>query len=255
MVTVATQSAMYEGTVTHVRTGATPHRFTYRVAMPLLFLDEIDAVCAAMPWWSAQRHAPVEFRESDFLAGDRSAGGTLESSVRDVVAARGFAVPTGRIALLANLRSFGWQFNPIALYFCFNEAGTAVEAMVAEVTNTPWKQRHCYVVGPPGEHRFDKQLHVSPFMNMDFQYRLDYTEPGDALRLSMANYRDDALSFRATLDLRRRELNASRARAYAMRAMAPKVSLAIYRQALALKMKRVPFVAHPDRAHTKRGTQ
>ena len=247
------RSAMYRGTVHHYRFGEPSHRFSYRVAMPLLFLDEVDAICAASPMWSSSRRAPVEFREADFLAAERGSGASsLGQAVVDVVEARNLPSPKGAIAVLANLRSFGWQFNPIALYFCFDETGKHVESVVAEVTNTPWKQRHCYVVGEPGEHRFAKRLHVSPFMTMDYEYRFAYSAPAQSLRVSMSNYREDSLMFRAALDLARVPITASESNKYALRAMAPRVSFAIYRQALYLKSKGVPFITHPNRARDEK---
>ena len=218
--------------------------------MPLLFLDEVDDVCASLKFWSSKHRAPVEFRRSDFIdAPSRSGATSLRDAVIETVASSGRPAPTGRIAVLANLRSFGWQFNPIALYFCYDAAGSRVEALVAEVTNTPWKQRHCYVVDGPGEHRFEKQLHVSPFMTMNYAYHFSYGQPGETLGVVMSNYQDGAAKFRATLNLNRTPLTARNARTYARSATAPRVSAAIYLQALRLRLKGVPFIAHPD--HTK----
>ena len=136
---------MYEGTVLHRRVGpGTAHEFTYRVVMPLLYLDEIESVTRLYPLWSDRRPSPVWFRREDFL-GDRATA--LPDFVRSLVEERSGLRPMGPVALLANLRTWGWLFNPISLYFCTGADGQEVEALVAEVENTPWHERHVYVVG------------------------------------------------------------------------------------------------------------
>ena len=148
------RSAVYEGTLLHRRFGPGPaHEFTYRVAMPLLYLEEIESVTRLHRLWSARHPAPVRFRREDFL-GDPEV--PLPLAVRSLVEARSGLTPSGPIAVLANLRTWGWLFNPISLYFCTGSNGQEVEALVAEVENTPWHERHAYVVGPPGRHRFAK---------------------------------------------------------------------------------------------------
>ena len=66
-------------------------------------------------------------------------------------------------------------FNPVSFYYCFDAAGAALEAVVAEVTNTPWGERHAYVLRlrgarRRGARRVAKAFHVSPFMPMDHDY-------------------------------------------------------------------------------------
>lgn len=241
------RSAIYEGVVVHSRYEPVRHRFAYRMALPLLGLDEIDDVCALHPLWSVERRNVVSFRRGDFLGGDT--GRPLGEPVRDAVQNQLGWRPTGPIALLAHVRTWGWLFNPIALYYCFDATGTTVEALVAEVTNTPWHQHHAYVVGAPGRHRFGKELHVSPFFGMDHEYLLRYDAPGERLVVSFGNDRDGRRVFDASLRLERREMSRRELTrviaAYPLMTM--RVSGGIYRQALALKQAGVPFVQHPDR--------
>jgi hypothetical protein len=241
------RSAIYEGTVTHRRPGADGHRFTQQVRMVLIDLDDIDALCGRHPLWSAHHPAPIRFRRDDFL-GDPTV--PLVTAVHDLVEARGGTRPVGPVSLLTNLRWWGWLFNPISCYFCWDGTGTRVEWMVAEVTNTPWHQRHAYVVGPPGDHRLDKALHVSPFLPMEQRYRVHYTEPTDSLAVNFTVDGPDGPDLFAGVTLRRRP--ATR-RSLAHLVWHPAggtmgVSFGIYRQALALRWKGVRFHPHPDRA-------
>ena len=240
------RSAVYEGTVVHHRRTPVDHRFSYRIALPLVDLDEIDQLVGLHPLWAAERHNVVSFWRRDYLP---ARTGSLGDAVRDLVEARLGRRPGGPVTMLAHPRIWGWLFNPIALFYCFDAEALGVEALVAEVTNTPWHERHVYVVGEPGRHRLRKELHVSPFFDMDMDYELTYTEPGDRLGLSMRTMRGGETLFEAGLRLER--VGADR---HALGRLiwghpfgTHRVSGAVYRQALALWRAGAPFVPHPRR--------
>jgi len=245
------RSALYEGRVSHRRFGpGVEHSFSYRVAMPLLYLDEVDAVTALHPLWSSHGPAPMWFRRQDFLGG-RTA--PLAETVRGLVEQSSGRLPAGPVALLANWRSWGWITNPISLYFCMSEDGKTVESLVAEVENTPWHERCSYVVGPPGIHRFAKVMHVSPFMPMDLDYKMRYTAPGDRLVVCLELLRGAERMFSATLSLRKRELDRRTMSRFIWDypALTHRISAGIYAQAARLHFKGAPFFAHPARRSTK----
>jgi DUF1365 family protein len=172
--------------------------------------------------------------------------------------------PTGPIRLLTHLRYFGHSFNPVSFYYCFDSAGTNVETIVAEITNTPWKERHAYVLPVAGSavsggawrFQFDKQFHVSPFMPMDMRYDWRFSAPAAGLHVHMENWRDGRSAFDATLSLKREPItSASLARALAaFPLMTAQVITLIHWQALRLWLKRTPFFTHPDKLPTVRGT-
>jgi len=238
------KSALYEGTVAHHRRHPVDHRFTYRLAMPFVHLEEMEQLCRLHPLWSNGRPNIVSYRRADFL-GDATM--SLDRAVRELVKDRLGTKPSGPIAMLAHPRTWGWSFNPIALYYCFDPSGTRVDALVAEVTNTPWYERHAYVVGEPGSHRFDKALHVSPFFGMDLEYEVSYQPPGACLSLRIRTTGAEGKLFDAVLHLERRE--ATRREMGRLITAHPfltmRLSAAIYRQAFALWRAGVPFVAHP----------
>jgi uncharacterized protein len=243
------RSSMYEGVLAHTRFGPGPtHSFSYRVAIPLLDLAEVDDVMGLHPAWSARRAAPVRFRREDFL-GDPAT--SLEGAVRDLVGERNGRRPEGPVAMLANLRTWGWLFNPISLYFCadLTDAGDpgSISSLVADVENTPWHDRHAYVVGPPGEHRFAKELHVSPFLPTGLDYQLCYTAPGERLTVGLDALLGDRRLFAATLSLGRRAIDrAALGRLlWSYPAMTHRVTAGIYAQAARLWVKGSPFFSHP----------
>ena len=240
-------SAVYEGTLRHRRFGpGAAHEFSSRVAMPLIYLDEIDSVTRLHPLWSSRWPAPVRFRRADFL-GDPAT--PLPHAVRDLVAERGGLRSPGPVALLANLRTWGFLFNPISLYFCLGADGEEVEALVAEVENTPWHERHAYVVGPPGRYRFAKFMHVSPFLPMDVEYELRYNAPGERLVVSLEVRRGGERLLAVTLSLRRGALDRHALARLLWEHPAPthRVSADIYSQAARLRLRGAPFYTHPAR--------
>jgi DUF1365 family protein len=241
------RSALYEGTVVHHRYAPVDHRFSYKVVLPFLDLEEVEEVAALHPLWSAERPNVVSFRRRDYLP---SRPGPLADAVRDIAGEHLGRRPAGPVAMLAHLRVWGYVFNPISLFYCFGPDGSRIDALVAEVTNTPWHERHTYVVGGPGRHSFAKQLHVSPFFGMEMDYTLSYREPGERLSLSMRTTRGGEALFDAGLRLERhgaerRSLGAFLWR-YPLGSMS--VSAGIYRQAFSLWRAGAPFVPHPGRS-------
>lgn len=244
-------SAVYTGEVHHARFAPVPHAFTYRLAMTFLRLDEADEVLARHPLWGRRRGTPVRYRREDFLGDpDRD----LAEAAKDVVEADLGFRPEGPVALLAHLRTFGWCFNPLAAFYCYDATGTQVQAQVLSVTNTPWGERAEYVIDTrptpsAWTARFAKALHVSPFMGMDQAYRLEATAPGEDLRLTLRSEEGGAVVFAADLDLSRRPADRAGLGHVLWRypLMTLRVSLAIHLQALRLWRKGVPFQRHPAR--------
>lgn len=242
------ESAIYKGSIRHRRYSPRAHAFSYRCFFMYLDLAEVDHVLAKSPFWSRSRFALARFKRSDFLAGKAD----LDETVRDRVQQQTGQRPTGPVRLLANLRYFGFIINPITCFFCFDARGERLETIVLEVTNTPWKKRVSYVLPcDPGRAlqriRFNKSLHVSPFLPMDMQYEWRGNTPGKGISINIDNSIDERKVFDATLRLRREELSAASLHRILVTypLMTLKVLAAIYWQALRLFLKRVPLFKYP----------
>ncbi len=257
--TAPVHSALYEGTLAHARFGTPSHSFESRVLMAWLDLAELPGALDAHPLWSARHIAPVRFRRDDYH-GDPSI--PLDDAIRDTVERELGRRPTGPIRMLAHLRTWGWSFNPITFSFVFTPDGSAVDTLVAEVTNTPWHERHAYVlpVGAPEVDqpiRFPKAMHVSPFMDLDLDHSLAFTRPGaEGLTIRMDDWRGDEHVFAAELDLHRLPLDRpTMGRALRRHPLpAQRVSAGIYWQALKLRAKHAPFRRHPQKVGPARAT-
>ncbi|MGN6217508.1 MAG: DUF1365 domain-containing protein [Solirubrobacterales bacterium] len=251
-------SAVYEGWVRHRRFEPVEHAFRYRLFLMYLDLGELPEVLDPYPFFSARRPALARFRREDFF-GDPAR--PLDECAREAVAAATGARPAGPVRLLTGLRYLGHSFNPVSFYYCFDPPGRRVEAVVADVQNIPWGERHPYVLAR-GERRgsvlsqeLEKTFHVSPLMGMDQTYAFRAAEPGERLAVHIESRpkNDHGKTFDATLSLRRREL--SRRTLLGLLARYPAMSLQvvakIYTQSLRLKLKGARYYPHPEGSRPK----
>ncbi len=244
-------SAIYTGVVRHRRFTPRNHDFTYNVYMMYFDLSEIELVLGKSVCWSSKSWRPARFLREDYF-GDPNI--PLQEAVRAEVNRRLGTELTGPIRLLTNARYFGYLINPISVYYCFDEQ-EKLQAMMLEVTNTPWEERVTYVFScDPAKHtqrtRIDKTMHVSPFHPMDHFYDWRSTVPGQKIAIHMQNKKLDSLEncvFDATLSLRREPISSGNLTSILWRYpwMTAKVVWGIYWQALKLFIKRVPVHDHP----------
>jgi len=244
----ALHSFLYEGQVSHARLDSVSHAFTYGLYMLYLDLDELPKLSLG-PLFGVERARPLSFRRKDYLGA--STGKSLDRVVRDKVEESLGRRPQGAIRMLTQVRSFGYAFNPVTFYYCFGR-DEKLEAVAAEIINTPWKERHTYVLSAGGQGArasFAKAFHISPFQPMDQDYRWRFNAPGEELRVEMANQKDGRDVFHASLRLKRQPLTAKSLALAALHhpLIGWKVPFSIYFQALRLWVKRAPFYTHPTK--------
>jgi uncharacterized protein len=264
-------SAIYQGRILHRRHRPKPHQFCYSIYMAWIDLDEVDRLFSTPLWCSRHWFSAVEFRRSDYY-GDPATD--LADSIRQLVLSRTGVRPTGPIRLLTHLRYFGFTFNPVSFYYCYADDGCTLEVIVAEVTNTPWREKHTYIipcskaVGPTQAAATDslseannssnsgqaaivfacpKEFHVSPFLEMAMDYHWRLTQPAQTLSVEIKNVDSLGCIFEARLELSKRSFGKRQLALALLRfpLVTVKVVLAIYWQALKIWWKKVPYVPHP----------
>jgi len=239
-------SAIYRGKVTHARLLPKKHSFTYDIYMLYTDLDELDQIISGSRLLSYS-WSPLQFKREDFHGDPKQ---SVKSEVLRTVKEQSDIDVHGPVIALANWRCFGFNFNPVVFYYCFDSDGITLQALVAEVTNTPWFERHAYVLDPGALKRgaftthFDKRFTVSPFNPVNMQYKWESAYPAESLFVRIKNYSKDSLVFHAVLSLERTELNANSLRRILLSfpMMSLKVAVSIYWQAMKLFLKGIPFL-------------
>jgi hypothetical protein len=235
---VVTAPALYPCRITHARTAGPRRVFRYRSYLWLVDLDRLPLL--PLLW-----RPLASFRVRDHLG--RADAPSIRSNIDGYLAEHGIDLRGGRVLMLANAATFGYVFNPISVFWCFDADG-AIAAVLAEVHNT-YHQRHVYLLHPDsgGRAGAPKDFYVSPFLPMHGRYRMRLPEPGDSLRLDVTLVVDDSPLLVAGVRGSRRPVTLWRLAAYSVRfPLVPVlVSLLIRWQGIRLLARRVPVTPRP----------
>ena len=250
---LSTDHYIYTGTVRHRRYTPFESEFSYPVFMLYLDINDLENVINKSIFWNINKPAVVSFNRRDFHGAEEV---DLDTAVRNTVENRVGIRPEGKIRMLAHLRYFGYCFNPVTFYYCFNRNDDSVDYILAEVTNTPWKERHAYVLSSSQESNkseirlsMKKELHVSPFWDMDHMYDWVFSSPQDKLNVFMKNFKDGKHVFDASLSMDRTEMTKRNLLKSVFRFpfMTIKVVFWIHFQAFILWLRGATFYTHPSK--------
>jgi len=270
-------SCLYECQMWHSRLTPQFHRFSYRIFLFALDLDELD-ILGRSPFFSAERRNLYSFHDRDFFPTDepqyrptssvpspskKPSSLSLKERVLQYVAERGVDLHGGRVILVTLPRVLGALFNPVSLYFCYDRDGQAV-ASIAEVTNT-FRERKLYFLGPETRTseksqvesfrlRRPKHFYVSPFSDVDVEFEFRLQSPHDRLAAQIDNFIGDTRTFSSSLQGQRRALTSSRLAWYTFKypALSLQILARIHWHALRLWLKKVPWFAKATRASDQR---
>ena len=250
---LSTDHYIYTGTVRHRRYTPFESEFSYPVFMLYLDINDLENVINKSIFWNINKPAVVSFNRKDFHGTEEV---DLDTAVRNTVENKVGSRPEGKIRMLAHLRYFGYCFNPVTFYYCFNRNDDSVDYILAEVTNTPWKERHAYVLSSSQESdkseirlSMEKELHVSPFWGMDHMYDWVFSSPKDKLNVLMKNFKDGKHVFDASLSMDRTEMTKRNLLKSVFRFpfMTIKVVFWIHFQAFILWLRGATFYTHPSK--------
>jgi DUF1365 family protein len=249
------QSAIYTGTILHSRSYPNLNQFRYKLFMLYLDIDELPHLFQNCRLWSYNKPNLGSFHRSDYIGpAFRSIRDTLQKTVFEKTGKK----IDGPIRMLTHLRYFGYVFNPVTFYYCYDVLENLV-AVVSEIENTPWGERHTYVTvneqhnaGEAISVTFDKEFHVSPFLPPDMRYTWYFSVPSiekqSELQIRMQAIKKNAETFYAQLNMKRQEINSRSLNMKLLRFpfMTLQVIAGIYWQALKLFLKKATFYSHPN---------
>ena len=234
-------SALYHGHIQHRRLHPKQHAFRYSIGMLWLDLSEQEQLFATSRFVGKSRFAPFSFRETDYLPHLTRKGVSLFDAVRASISELG-ELNICRICVLTQPRSWGLSFNPVSFFYCYDDAAQ-LQAILCEVSNTPWRERYHYVLKAEltesNQFAVAKSFHVSPFLPRDIVHHMRFYQSGDRLTVYMSDFQDTRKVFDAGLSLFKTELTRQSLKNYVLKYpwMSAKTLAGIYWQALRLVIK------------------
>lgn len=193
---------LYEGSIIHRRHLPRTHQFKYPLFQFLLDLDHLSNLANVSPLLGFESYNYLSYYRSKYFINN-------ENNFKVAVLSR-LGITSNysnyKVTLLTSLSYLGYCFNPISLYFIYEHG--VFKSLIAEVTNTPWHERHLYILDapvlskPPIYHfEANKCLHVSPFMTMDYKYEFKLKLTDNEIMLHIRNIHDEIVTFDATLNM------------------------------------------------------
>lgn len=256
------QSSIYKGKVRHRRFFPKNHEFTYPLYMMGINVDDVlsNKLTSVSRLFAFNKFSWLSFNSNDYLRQKQSDDMDLKQTVWKTVAEMKTIdfdeTEQGEILFLGQCRCLGLYFSPINLFYCYDN-NVACRFILAEVSNTPWNQKHYYLLENINDKSIthEKNFHVSPFMRMDVDYKWVIKPPSENLSVHIESiskniehsHLADNKLFDATMNLKRMDFTANNIRATLLRQpmMTLLIVIHIYWQALRLFLKKVPFVPYP----------
>ncbi|MBM3803373.1 MAG: DUF1365 domain-containing protein [Acidimicrobiia bacterium] len=237
-------SCLYECRLGHYRLKPKPYRFGFRHFMFYLDLDELPTLDQKLRLFKRNRAGLFSFFDADHL---REKQGDVRKNLTAYLKRNGVELGYGKVWLLTHTRMFGYVFNPVSFYFCFDERGEPLCA-VPEVNNTfgemkPFLLDRTTWKAGSFRQRIPKLFYVSPFMNLDVRFEFDLSIPQDTVSIQIEDFDAEERIFRASLHGVRRPLTDPRLAWYTLKypCLTLRIVLAIHWHALRLVLRRVPF--------------
>jgi DUF1365 family protein len=250
-------SCLYECSVTHHRFTPKVHHFQHGIFMFYLDLDEVEAVARKIFLFGCNRRNVYSFRDADH---EPAGENPLKYRIATYLRRNGIELgPCSRVMLLTLPRVLGYVFNPVSVYYCFDEKDQPVCA-VAEVGNT-FCELKLYLLhrdeladGTTFKKIVPKHFYVSPFSELDLSFDFRLKVPSQTLDIRINDLDGDQNVLSSTLAGRRSELSNRNLAWFTVKypLVTLKVIFLIHWHAFRLWLKHAPFYYKADRVALQR---
>jgi uncharacterized protein len=232
------------GSVRHTRLRPARNAFAY--ATYFLMMPMRSMARAGDSLLARNRFAPISFYDKDHGDGRANALQWLD----ELLHAEDILDANGEVWLHCYPRVLGYTFKPVSFWYC-HRLDNSLRAVVVEVNNT-FGEKHVYLLDHAKlgqEMLANKVFHVSPFCNVEGQYRFRFMTTEDRRRTVARIDYDDAqgalINTSVSGDLQPFDKQAVRKALFSYGAMTLGVIARIHWQAVKLFIKRVPFFSKP----------
>ena len=240
------EHSLSEGVVWHKRYSPKVHQFSYKLNSWLIDLQELEQLSNDSRLVNASKMAVYRFQDKHYL---RDSNGDLVQRIKSKFLDLGAALDgSERFYLLGQMSNLGIYFSPLNLYFCYVDE--ECNYIVAEVSNTPWNERHYYLLDPKNPQIISKKnFHVSPFFGLDQEYHWQFELTKQKINFKIDTYQEQLLVFSAAYNGSLSSLKQSSTKFKLIKSpfAVYKIMLGIYFEALRIWLKKIPFVTHPNK--------
>ena len=237
-------SGVYVGSVMHQRFLPKRHLLRYNLFSIFLDLDDLDSLDRRLWCLSIDRFNIISFNHKDYGDGSKN----LKKYILDKIEKNNSSASVKKIYLITMPRILGYVFNPLNVYFCYDENNYVCDILY-EVSNT-FGERHEYVFHIDSReqknysHSCGKSFYVSPFLEMGLVYKFRIRSPNLSYSLIIDVFKEKNLTLRAYQRLKYYELTDWRLIKlfFAYPFMTLKIILAIHFEALLLWLKGIALI-------------
>jgi DUF1365 family protein len=263
------ETCVYVGRVSHTRLVPVVHSFNYPLFMAAIDLEEAEQLWGSNSTWALlwPLSTIIQFRSTDHYKNGEGGEGSLVEKTFSHLKERTnqeFSLRTHRVVLLTHLSYYGYCFNPVSFYYILNRQHGNADAIVVEVSNTPWNEMHTYVLHPESgdlesvkqsleetNYVFPKSFHVSPFMAMQYLYDWTFHEWNNCVvRIHASMKRNDTVEFTASVQLVRQPLSHITWEVVRFPIYCAIIQVWIHIEAFWLFVKGVAYQPHPQGSET-----
>ncbi|MFT5169778.1 MAG: DUF1365 family protein [Candidatus Omnitrophota bacterium] len=252
-------SCLYECNVMHHRVEPKDYKFSHRVFYFYLDLDELDKLSSKNKYFSHNQSGIFSFYDEDHINfGSENICKNIETYVKE----NGIEQRIDKIMLLTNVRVFGYIFNPVCFYYCFDEKGQPL-CVVTEICNT-FKEIKPFFMGPETlqEGAFisqqKKYFYISPFIELDVPMDFKIKIPNNSLDIRIDDLKQKKKFLYTALVGTRKELNNTTLLWYGIKypfVTLKTIFLIHYHAAILHFIKNIPYHKKDAKKHLQKGQQ